>query len=221
MKQVFDAVVEACGRREAHAWLKVGRTRLAVRSWPGMIAGQRTRVSLRPEDVILCLGHPGTTSARNVLPGHVRKTRHISGGMRVELDAGFPLSAVVTREAAKELGLRSGMGIFALIKASSITVVQEVEAGFRVAFIGSRGVLDHQKIDLMKAVASEGSLTAAARTMGMSYRTAWIWVQEINRCWGRALMTKAHGGKGGGGASLTPEGIGLLQQAERLESGEI
>ena len=71
----------------------------------------------------------------------------------------------------------------------------------------------------MRAVGSEGSLTAAARSLGLSYRTAWIWVQEINRNWGRPLLTKVHGGKGGGGASLTPEGIGLLQKADRIESG--
>jgi len=95
-----------------------------------------------------------------------------------------------------------------------------VEAKFRVSLVGRRGMITPEKIDFMKAVEREGSLSAAARLVGISYRTSWIWAKEINETWKSPLIARTHGGKGGGGTMLTPEGRSVLQYAAKLEASE-
>lgn len=204
MKNVYDAVVESC---DSLAWLKVGRGRLAARLWPGIRKG-KARVSVRPEDVILCAGHPGVTSARNVLPGHVRSVRFVPGGADVELDVGFRLVAAITRRAAKDLNVKRGLGLFALVKATAVEPVVEAEGAVRVSI----GDVDPAKIDLLRAIEREGSLSKAARELGIAYRTAWLRARQMSR-----LLDLSHGGKGGGGTMLTPEGLAILRRAAELE----
>jgi molybdate transport system regulatory protein len=209
--------VESCNPKDSHAWLALGRTRLAARSWVGIEPGQTVSIQIRPEDVLLCEGHPGRVSARNVLPGHVQGTRHVPGGMRVDLDVGFPLAALITRAGAKELRIRKGAGLFAIVKATVVAPVPAVSAKFRVSLVGAKGILDYSKIDFLRAIERVGSLLAAAEDVGITYRTAWIWAKEINRLWGTRLLFRTHGGKGGGGTQLTPEGKSVLALASRLE----
>ncbi|MGH7152220.1 MAG: TOBE domain-containing protein [Planctomycetota bacterium] len=217
MKNVLEATVEACDRKDSHAWLRLGRGRVAVRLWPGIRKGAAVRVSIRPEDVVLCLGHPGRVSARNVLPGHVRSARYVPGGAEVEVDVGFRLSAAVTRKALTELGLRRGTAVYALIKATAIAPELEVRPRFRVAPVGERGRIDPPRIDFLRAVDREGSLSRAAKAVGITYRSAWGWAREVNRAWGRPLLDRTQGGKGGGGTILTPEGHALLRRVAEVE----
>lgn len=218
MKNVFEAVVESCERRDSFAWLRVGKGRLAARLWPGIAKGQRVRVSVRPEDVVLCAGHPGTTSARNVLPGHVRRMKFVPEGIDVEVEVGFPLAAMITRRAGRELGLRRGRGIFALIKATAVLpVVEPARGAVRVSLIGPGGSVDPSRIDLLRAVEREGSLSKAAAALGMAYRTAWLWARDMNKAWARPLLARSHGGKGGGGTLLTPEAGAVLRRAAEIE----
>src|SRR5690242_14503802 len=93
----YDVTVLSCDPRDSHAWLALGRLRLAARRWEDIRRGQKVTIRIRPEDILLCEGHPGRVSARNVLPGHVKSLGYVPGGARVGLDVGFPLSAVVTR----------------------------------------------------------------------------------------------------------------------------
>lgn len=213
----YEVKVESCDPRDSHAWLALKRVRLAARTWEGIRRGQKLSIQIRPEDVLLCEGHPGRVSARNVLPGHITSTRHIPGGIRVDLDVGFPLSAVITRAAARELRVRRGMGLFAIVKAVVVTPVVPVSARYRVCLVGLKGVLDYGKLDFMKAIETAGTLLAAARDLGITYRTAWMWAREINRIWGAPLVARTHGGRGGGGSQLTPEGHSALALASRLE----
>jgi molybdate transport system regulatory protein len=215
----FEVTVEGCEPRDSHAWLALGRTKLAARKWDGIKRGQRIGIHIRPEDVLLCEGHPGRVSARNVLPGHVKAVRFVPGGVRIDLDVGFPLSAVITRAGAKELRIRRGTALYAIVKAVVVTPEVEVAAKFRVSLVGLRGILDHGRIDFMKALGRAGSLSAAARDFGITYRTAWIWAQEINKTWKTPLVARTHGGKGGGGTALTPEGRSVLALAARIEGG--
>ncbi|HVE42423.1 MAG TPA: TOBE domain-containing protein [Planctomycetota bacterium] len=215
----FSVTVESCDPRDSHAWLTLGRTRLAARRWDGIRRGQKIGIRIRPEDVLLCEGHPGRVSARNVLPGHVRTLRFIPGGIQVDVDVGFPLSAVITRAAAKDLRIRKGIPIFAIVKAVVVTPEVPVEAKFRVSLVGEQGLLTHDRIDFMKAVERAGSLSAAAKALGITYRTSWVWAKEINEIWKTPLIARAHGGKGGGGTSLTPEGRSVLSFAAKLENG--
>lgn len=54
--------------------------------------------------------------------------------------------------------------------------------------------------------------------MGVSYRLAWKWIAEMNAAAGRPLVETATGGKGGGGARLTPLGEAMLEAVRLLNS---
>jgi molybdate transport system regulatory protein len=74
------------------------------------------------------------------------------------------------------------------------------------------------KVALLESIAQTGSISAAGRRHAMSYRRAWLLVEELNRTFGEALVTARPGGAGGGGAALTAAGeriTALYRQAER------
>ncbi|MCJ2181977.1 winged helix-turn-helix domain-containing protein [Novosphingobium sp. 1949] len=73
------------------------------------------------------------------------------------------------------------------------------------------------KADLLDAIAEQGSISAAARTLEMSYRRAWLLVDAMNRCWKEPLVETAPGGSARGGARLTPYGRGILQLYRGLQ----
>nr|WP_267956747.1 winged helix-turn-helix domain-containing protein [Halomonas sp. MCCC 1A17488] len=73
------------------------------------------------------------------------------------------------------------------------------------------------KVQLLEAIAATGSISAAARQMGMSYRRAWLLVDTMNQCFKEPLVNTATGGKGGGGASLTPFGEDVLARYLRMQ----
>lgn len=73
------------------------------------------------------------------------------------------------------------------------------------------------KIALLEAIGSTGSITAAARMLGMSYRRAWLLVDETNRCLVAAAVATTAGGKRGGGTLLTPTGAELVKRYRALE----
>lgn len=75
---------------------------------------------------------------------------------------------------------------------------------------GDEIALGPGKADLLKAIREHGSISAAARRMGMSYRRAWLLVDTMNRCFREPLVLSAAGGSQGGGASLTPHGEAVL-----------
>ncbi len=74
------------------------------------------------------------------------------------------------------------------------------------------------KIDLLEAIEKKGSISGAARDLGLSYRRAWQMVSAMNTCFQDLLVESAKGGKGGGGARVTPLGqrvAGLYRSMER------
>ena len=74
------------------------------------------------------------------------------------------------------------------------------------------------KIALLEAIKATGSISAAARQIDMSYRRAWLLVEEINKALRQPAVAAATGGKQGGGAALTPVGeevIALYRAVER------
>jgi molybdate transport system regulatory protein len=73
------------------------------------------------------------------------------------------------------------------------------------------------KIALLQAIAREGSISAAARSLGMSYRRAWRLVEETGEILGVAAVQSKVGGQAGGGAVLTLAGQHLLRQYVALE----
>jgi molybdate transport system regulatory protein len=68
------------------------------------------------------------------------------------------------------------------------------------------------KIELLKKVSSEGSISKAAKDMHMSYKAAWDMVEEINNFTSEILIEKNRGGKKGGGCTLTSEGKAFLEK---------
>ena len=74
------------------------------------------------------------------------------------------------------------------------------------------------KIALLEAIAETGSISAAARQLGMSYRRAWLLVDEVNRMLSAPAVHTATGGAHGGGAALTPLGEGLIKHYRAVES---
>lgn len=73
------------------------------------------------------------------------------------------------------------------------------------------------KADLLEAIERTGSISAAARDMGMSYRRAWQHVDVMNHIFTAPLVDTATGGSGGGGARLTPLGHDVLARYRELE----
>ena len=66
------------------------------------------------------------------------------------------------------------------------------------------------KVALLKAVGETGSISAAGRALGMSYRRAWRLIEDLNRCFKQPLVTAQTGGKSGGGAELTELGQAVI-----------
>src|SRR6516225_4178281 len=73
------------------------------------------------------------------------------------------------------------------------------------------------KIQLLEAINSHGSISAAGRAMDMSYKRAWDLVDEINRICGQPVVEPQAGGKNGGGAMLTPFGEKLVARYRKIE----
>lgn len=75
-----------------------------------------------------------------------------------------------------------------------------------------------KRIDILRGIALSGSISQAARESGVSYKAAWQAVATLTNLAGVPLVARAVGGAGGGGASLTPEGVHLLELAEALDA---
>ena len=72
------------------------------------------------------------------------------------------------------------------------------------------GQIGPGKVELLREIRECQSISAAARAMGMSYRRAWLLVDEMNKLFAEPLVAKWQGGKSRGGASLTPFGEKLV-----------
>lgn len=79
--------------------------------------------------------------------------------------------------------------------------------------LGGRG-----RMELLSRIGSVGSITQAAKAMGMSYKSAWDAVDAMNNAAGAPLVQRSAGGKGGGGTRLTEEGLQLLAAYRRFET---
>ena len=87
--------------------------------------GQEVYLCLRPEDVTLYPAGPrAPSSARNSLEGTVARLGRQGPLVRVVVDCGFPLVALVTQSSAEELGLRPGLSVRASIKTSAVHLIR-------------------------------------------------------------------------------------------------
>jgi molybdate transport system regulatory protein len=74
-----------------------------------------------------------------------------------------------------------------------------------------------KRLDILRRIGEVGSISQAARDAGVSYKAAWQAVETLSNLAGCALLSKAVGGSGGGGARLTTAGRALLALAERWQ----
>ncbi|MGH7819530.1 MAG: winged helix-turn-helix domain-containing protein [Candidatus Binatia bacterium] len=83
--------------------------------------------------------------------------------------------------------------------------------------VGSDVLLGPGKVALLEQIEACGSISAAARAIGMSYRQAWFLVSTLNRVLRRPVVRTATGGRRGGGTALTPTGLRLVAAFRRIE----
>ena len=90
-------------------------------------------------------------------------------------------------------------------------------ARLRVSIVFDSGArIGPGKAKLLESIRDTGSISAAARDIGMSYKRAWVLLDSINRAFTEPVVTAAPGGAGGGGASLTPFGAEVLEHYNRI-----
>ncbi len=91
---------------------------------------------------------------------------------------------------------------------TEVSIRIDLEAGGRIG---------PGKIALLEAISKTGSIAAAARSMDMSYRRAWLLVDEINNLVTEPAVTAESGGANGGHAILTPVGRKIIQHYHSIE----
>ncbi len=80
------------------------------------------------------------------------------------------------------------------------------------------GAVGPGKVRLLESVDETGSISAAGRAMKMSYRRAWLLIDELNHLFKAPLVTTQLGGPAGGGAKLTPFGKNVVRHYREMES---
>ncbi|WP_092889241.1 winged helix-turn-helix domain-containing protein [Roseicitreum antarcticum] len=86
----------------------------------------------------------------------------------------------------------------------------------RIVF-GPTGMMGPGKAALLEGIARTGSIAAAGRAMGMSYKRAWMLTETMNAMFHAPVVSSTRGGPGGGGAVLTDTGQEVLAQYRALE----
>jgi molybdate transport system regulatory protein len=97
-------------------------------------------------------------------------------------------------------------------------MVTERSFKLRLRLAGSQGIImGPGRADLLTLIAATGSIAAAGRQMGMSYKRAWNLVVSMNKTFATPLVETSKGGTDHGGAHLTPLGQELLAAYRNLE----
>jgi molybdate transport system regulatory protein len=90
--------------------------------------------------------------------------------------------------------------------------------GLTLRVMGKRApAMGPGKAELIERIAETGSISAAARAMGMSYRRAWQLVEALNKDYRAPVIVTATGGARGGGAAVTPFGKRLVRLFRAME----
>ena len=93
------------------------------------------------------------------------------------------------------------------------------EVRFRMRIIQEGTIaLGPGKVSLLEAVREHGSISAAARSLNMSYRRAWLLMDELNRALESPATVSEHGGQSGGGSTLTPVGEEIIRLYRSIEA---
>jgi molybdate transport system regulatory protein len=95
--------------------------------------------------------------------------------------------------------------------------VSDTKLTLRVDF-GSRRSIGPGKIRLLEEIERSGSISRAGRALGMSYRRAWLLIDDLNHCFRHVVVNARPGGPQGGGAALTAFGAGLVRDYRAIET---
>ncbi|MDQ2915660.1 MAG: winged helix-turn-helix domain-containing protein [Pseudomonadota bacterium] len=95
-------------------------------------------------------------------------------------------------------------------------LVPKIQFRLRIV-IGEDIAIGPGKVDLLEAIGATGSITAAAKALGMSYRRAWLLVDTMNGCFETPVVTTEAGGASGGGTRLTPIGAEVVRRYRSME----
>lgn len=91
-------------------------------------------------------------------------------------------------------------------------------ARVRISIVFNSGArIGPGKIKLLESIRDTGSISAAAREMGMDYKRAWMLLGSINQAFAEPVTQAATGGPRGGGATLTAFGAEILERYRRLQ----
>jgi molybdate transport system regulatory protein len=94
----------------------------------------------------------------------------------------------------------------------------KVVAQFRLRIkYGEEIAIGPGKIAILEAINETGSISAAGRKLGMSYRRAWLLVDQMNQYFKESVVQAATGGAQGGGTTLTPTGIEVITLYRTIE----
>lgn len=95
---------------------------------------------------------------------------------------------------------------------------ESLELGGSIWFqAGAQTLGGASRIALLAAIGETGSITSAAKAIGMSYKGAWDAIDTMNNLAGEPLVVRSTGGKGGGGTTLTPRAVKLIDTFRAVE----
>lgn len=83
--------------------------------------------------------------------------------------------------------------------------------------INGEKVLGHGRVELLERIHNSGSIRQAAIQMKMSYKQAWDIINHMNNCFSSAVVISRRGGKGGGYAIVTENGLDIIREFHRLQ----
>ncbi|GAI63497.1 unnamed protein product, partial [marine sediment metagenome] len=98
-----------------------GKVIAAISNYP---VGEEVCACVRPEDITLALSE-APSSARNLFIGEITRVVSVGSLTRVEIDCSFPLTALVTKRSAEELGLEKGKLVYATFKATGVHIIKK------------------------------------------------------------------------------------------------
>lgn len=84
--------------------------------------------------------------------------------------------------------------------------------------VGGESFGGTSRIDLLRAIVEQGSITHAAKAVGISYKSAWDAIDTMNSLAGEPLVARSAGGRGGGSTQLTPRGLRLVERFGQIDA---
>ena len=106
-----------------------------------------------------------------------------------------------------------------LVRTRSASPREQPEVRFRLrVHLADLIAIGPGKVDLLQAIEVHGSISAAARSLDMSYRRAWVLIDETNRAFSSPVVASGNGGQNGGGSTLTPMGLEVVRLYRAIEA---